>query len=235
MRISRLSIGVSILSLTLLAGCASKVFGPSSADRAAYAKRQEQAAAGSGVTTSPAAASESSQKSVAPPIAFREINPEVIDILDVFQKKLTETPDGFDTETVVSASGELGQLMLITKGVKLHRFPEQNRIFYVISGRGDIVLDGKDSSIRAGHIVVVPLGVSLKITPSGDLPLRLLVFKAPGNGHSNVEWLKEQTPQEGNAPEQEVQSLQPVNEAPQSASASSESSSEEFQTGTLTN
>ncbi|HRH94086.1 MAG TPA: cupin domain-containing protein, partial [Candidatus Peribacteria bacterium] len=184
MRISRVSVGVSLASLALLGGCASKVFGPTSAQRDAYAKQQaQQAAGGSGAAQTGAAGSAAPVKSSSSSSAFREIDPAVIDILDVFQKKLTETPDGFDTETVVSASNQLGQLMLVTKGMKLHRFPDQNRIFYVISGRGDIVLDGSGSSIRAGHIVVVPVGVPFKVTPSGDLPLRLLVFKAPGNGH----------------------------------------------------
>lgn len=230
MRVSRVSVGVSLASLALLGGCASKVFGPTSAQRDAYA--QQQAGGGSGAAQTGTAGSAAPVKSSSSSSAFREIDPAVIDILDVFQKKLTDTPDGFDTETVVSASNQLGQLMLVTKGMKLHRFPDQNRIFYVISGRGDIVLDGSGSSIRAGHIVVVPVGVPFKITPSGDLPLRLLVFKAPGNGHNAVEWLKEKSP-ETDTPESEVEALQPIEEAP--AAEESSSSSEEFQTGTLTN
>lgn len=227
MRASRSVLWLTLAMTTLLVGCGSLLYGGSSDNKvptgAGGTSASEQAAEA-------APGSASSNVSVAPP--RREFEPEIVDILTVFQDKLSDAAD-FDAENIVSTQKVIGQLILVTRGMKLHRTMEQSRVFYVISGRGDIVLDGSGGSIRAGHMIVIPPGVSLKIMPVGEHPLRLLLFKAPGNGFNSIDWLSEETSSEAAEPEEEVEQLLPVEEVPEHNAESS--SSEEFQTGTLSN
>ncbi len=249
MKLSRgsLVIGVAAASLLTLSGCASKIFGPTSAQREAYAEQQARQAAGSGAAASGETTASAAATASKPPKAVvrREFDPEVIDILTVFQKRLSDNSKGFDSENIVSGSTGIGELVLVTRGMKLHRHPDQNRVYYVISGRGDIVLDGSGSSVRAGHVIAVPAGTPLSIMPAGEQPLRLLLVKMPGQGFNTVQWLKE--PDEPDAKEEEeVDELEPMvvpdlgeeEQEPAATEETAESSApgdglEDFQTGTL--
>jgi len=154
----------------------------------------------------------------------------VIDILKIFQEKLREQPAGFDAEAIVSGAKTGAQLYLVTTGWKLHRYPNQNRVAYILSGRAEIVLDGSSEEVRAGHVIAIPAGVPFKLMPIGEQAVRMIVFTTPGDSGSTFEWLKEiDAPAEST--EEEVETVEPI-VVPDIADSSS--SSEEFQTGTLT-
>ncbi len=229
MRASRSVLWLTLAMTTLLVGCGSLLYGGSSKSKqpatSGVPSSSEQSADATPEQTTSSASS-------AKALPRREFKPAVVDILTVFQEKLSDSTD-FDTEDIVGTQKGVGQLILVTRRIKLHRTMEQSRVFYVISGRGDIVLDGSGAAIRAGHMIVVPPGVSLKMTPIGEYPLRLLLFKMPGNGFNSIDWLSEETSSEAAEPEEEVEQLLPVEEMPEHSAESS--SSEEFQTGTLSN
>lgn len=212
------------LSAVALAGCGSMMFGPTSAQRKQYADQQAgKTATGSAVPTAASSSSSSAER--------RDYKVGMVDILTAFQKKLQDQPAGFDSEEIVSGTNTSTQLYLVTTGLKLHRYPRQNRVVYILSGRADILLDGSVEEARAGHVIAIPAGATFKLMPIGEQAVRMIVFTTPGTGgSSNVEWLKEvDAPAESS--EQEVETVEPI---PVPDIMESSSSSEEFQTGTLT-
>lgn len=208
------------LSAVALVGCARMLYGsPSSARQADPTSATATSAATSSVKS--AAASSSTQ---------RDFQPALVDILSVFQNDIRSRPSDFDAEEIVAGKAVSTQLYLVVSEWKLHRHPNQQRVAYILSGRGEMVLDGTLEEVRAGHVIAIPAGTSLKLIPVGQQGVRLLVFATPGAASGNVEWLKEvDSPTE--VPEEEVGTLEPI-AVPDVVESSA--SSEVFQTGTLT-
>jgi uncharacterized cupin superfamily protein len=64
-----------------------------------------------------------------------------------------------------------------------HPHPDDEEFYYILSGEGDMVLDGQPHPVTAGDIAAVFPGGSHALVNTGPLPLRFLVIcvHAPPN------------------------------------------------------
>jgi mannose-6-phosphate isomerase-like protein (cupin superfamily) len=68
-------------------------------------------------------------------------------------------------------------------GAEVH---ELDQFFRVEEGRGEAVLDGARTAIRAGFAVVVPAGAKHNIINTGSVPLKLYTLYSPPNHRDGV-------------------------------------------------
>ena len=82
-------------------------------------------------------------------------------------------------EEIFSDSLTSSFFIMIKKGVALHKYEFHSEHVYVLSGTGDMTLDGENVSIAAGDLVVIPKNTphSLKITSQS--PMRIISIQAP--------------------------------------------------------
>jgi mannose-6-phosphate isomerase-like protein (cupin superfamily) len=71
-------------------------------------------------------------------------------------------------------------------GPALHKHPYEE-IIIVQEGRGTFVLDGVESDVQAGEIVIIPAGAPHRFVNSGDGPLRQIDIHV--SSHFATEWL----------------------------------------------
>jgi quercetin dioxygenase-like cupin family protein len=71
-------------------------------------------------------------------------------------------------------------------GPALHKHPYEE-IIIVQEGRGTFVLDGVESEVAGGEIVVIPAGAAHGFVNSGDAPLRQIDIHV--SSHFATEWL----------------------------------------------
>lgn len=62
-------------------------------------------------------------------------------------------------------------------GEEVH--PHAEQVFYVVSGSGKAVVDGKATKLRAGDVLVVTPGVRHDVVNEGSAPLQLFTMYAP--------------------------------------------------------
>lgn len=60
-----------------------------------------------------------------------------------------------------------------------HSHPEKEEIFYVVSGRGEIVVAWERQAIEPGSIIMVPPGAEHQLFNDGDESLKVLSIVAP--------------------------------------------------------
>jgi quercetin dioxygenase-like cupin family protein len=60
-----------------------------------------------------------------------------------------------------------------------HRHPGSDKIYYVLQGTGDFMVDGETRRLQAGGIVLCPAGADHAVTNLGHDRLAVLVFMAP--------------------------------------------------------
>jgi mannose-6-phosphate isomerase-like protein (cupin superfamily) len=94
----------------------------------------------------------------------------------------TEENDNFRT---VLFTGKKSQLMVMSIppggviGMETHEHVEQTLFF--LSGSGKAVLNGEESAVVAGDVVVVTPGTEHNIINDGDEPLKVYTIYAPPN------------------------------------------------------
>ncbi|MCB0124894.1 MAG: cupin domain-containing protein, partial [Caldilineaceae bacterium] len=57
----------------------------------------------------------------------------------------------------------------------------EDEVYYVVRGRGQILVDGEDRSVQAGSIVYVAKGIEHRFHSIAE-ELQILVFFAPAEG-----------------------------------------------------
>jgi mannose-6-phosphate isomerase-like protein (cupin superfamily) len=60
--------------------------------------------------------------------------------------------------------------------VPKHTHLDEDQVYYVASGTGFVVLDGKRTDVAAGSGVLIPLGTEHEITNTGSGPLDYVFF-----------------------------------------------------------
>jgi mannose-6-phosphate isomerase-like protein (cupin superfamily) len=60
--------------------------------------------------------------------------------------------------------------------VPAHTHHDEDQVYYVASGTGFVVLDGKRTDVTAGSGVLIPLGTEHEITNTGTEPLDYVFF-----------------------------------------------------------
>ncbi|HEY3358652.1 MAG TPA: cupin domain-containing protein [Polyangia bacterium] len=85
----------------------------------------------------------------------------------------------------VIATGDRTQLVLMSLppggdvGEETHRRVEQ--IFFCVSGRGQVTLNGAVSPFGVGDVVIAPPGTRHDVTNTGSAPLKLYTIYSPPN------------------------------------------------------
>ncbi len=67
---------------------------------------------------------------------------------------------------------------------KVHVHDDQDKICYVVEGRGVFALDGADETLDAGEAIVARAGASHGISNPGSSPLVVLVVVTPPPAHA---------------------------------------------------
>jgi quercetin dioxygenase-like cupin family protein len=66
---------------------------------------------------------------------------------------------------------------------KPHRHDDQDKIYYVLEGRGRFALGGQQEELAAGDALVAPAGVDHGLVNEGTEPLLVLVVVTPPPPH----------------------------------------------------
>jgi mannose-6-phosphate isomerase-like protein (cupin superfamily) len=67
---------------------------------------------------------------------------------------------------------------------KPHAHQDQDKIYFVLEGRGRVFLDGREETVDAGEAVVAPAGTAHGLANTGTTPLLALVVVTPPPPHS---------------------------------------------------
>jgi quercetin dioxygenase-like cupin family protein len=67
---------------------------------------------------------------------------------------------------------------------KPHTHPDQDKIYYVLEGRGRVLLDNHEEILEAGEAVVAPAGAAHGLANAGSTPLLALVVVTPPPRHA---------------------------------------------------
>lgn len=67
---------------------------------------------------------------------------------------------------------------------KAHVHADQDKVCYVVEGRGRFRVDVTEEVLEAGEAIVAPAGVSHGIENAGDVPLIVLVVVTPPPPHA---------------------------------------------------
>jgi quercetin dioxygenase-like cupin family protein len=67
---------------------------------------------------------------------------------------------------------------------KPHAHDDQDKIYFVLDGRGRVTLGGANETLEAGEAVVAPAGVPHGIANDGAAPLTVLVVVTPPPPHA---------------------------------------------------
>jgi len=67
---------------------------------------------------------------------------------------------------------------------KVHTHPDQDKIYFVLEGRGRVVLDNREEIVEAGEAVVAPAGAAHGLANAGSTLLLALVVVTPPPRHA---------------------------------------------------
>lgn len=85
----------------------------------------------------------------------------------------------------------VGEVVLLPgQGHERHNHPNSEEVLYVLSGKGEQVLnDGQPFQVRAGDVIYVPMAQFHSTMNTGWEPLRLLAIYNPGGPEKDLEGL----------------------------------------------
>ena len=91
-----------------------------------------------------------------------------------------DCPYGKVRRVVTGGEGGLANVHVVsvTQGSE-HYHEAYDELYYVLSGKGSITLDGKTSALRPGAVVVIPRGLRHSLAADGDEPLEFIIFGVP--------------------------------------------------------
>lgn len=83
----------------------------------------------------------------------------------------------------VLATGKHTQVVIMSIPVKgeigEETHTDNDQVLYLIDGEGTVILDGEQSSYKAGDLVLVEAGVKHNFVNTGEVPLKILTTYAP--------------------------------------------------------
>jgi quercetin dioxygenase-like cupin family protein len=92
------------------------------------------------------------------------------------------SPDKMGKATIFESPRLLVGLNAFEPGQQhvLHAHAGQDKVYYVLEGRGRFLLDGRDLEMKAGDLLVAPEGVPHGVHNTGVARLLVLAVLAPG-------------------------------------------------------
>lgn len=67
---------------------------------------------------------------------------------------------------------------------KPHTHADQDKVYYVLEGRGRFAVGGEEQTLEAGEATVAPAGVEHGLVNDGPVPLLVLVVVTPPPPHA---------------------------------------------------
>ncbi|MES2623374.1 MAG: cupin domain-containing protein [Patescibacteria group bacterium] len=97
-------------------------------------------------------------------------------------KKITEDNTNFRTVLYTGPKSQLVTMNITVDGeIGEETHPHVEQTLYIESGNGKAVLDGEETEITAGSVVVVAPGVKHNILNTGESALKIWTVYAPAN------------------------------------------------------
>jgi mannose-6-phosphate isomerase-like protein (cupin superfamily) len=72
-----------------------------------------------------------------------------------------------------------------------HLHPQTEEIYYILVGRGRMLIDGETREVGPGDAIAIPPGAAHQITNTGSEELKFLCCCAPGYEHADTVLLEE--------------------------------------------
>ena len=96
------------------------------------------------------------------------------------QTAAIDCPYGTVRRVVTGGAGGLANVHVVsvTQGSE-HYHEAYDELYYVLSGKGSITIDGKTSTLRPGAVVVIPRGQRHSLAAEGGDPLEFIIFGMP--------------------------------------------------------
>lgn len=63
--------------------------------------------------------------------------------------------------------------------IGLETHPNEDQVLYLLSGKGEVFLNGQKSMFNAGDCVLVPAGTEHNFTTVGDEPMKIITTYSP--------------------------------------------------------
>lgn len=101
------------------------------------------------------------------------------EITNVNELQHTEAYDNIQIKKLDTDSNSTSFVIWINKSVKSHKHERHSEVLYVIEGEGEMTIDKKTSSIKAGDYFRIPKNTyhSLKVTSKE--PVKVISVQAP--------------------------------------------------------
>lgn len=98
-------------------------------------------------------------------------------------QNLEQTAKDNKTFRTVLANSEHTQVVVMNIkpgediGKEIHT--KEDQVLYLVSGKGRVYLDGKESDFNSGDCVLVPAGMEHNFTTVGDEPMKIITTYSP--------------------------------------------------------
>ncbi len=93
-----------------------------------------------------------------------------------------QAKDNTTFRTVVANSKKVQVVVMsINPGedIGLETHSENDQVLYLVSGKGEVVLNGEKSEFKSGDAVVVPAGTEHNFTTVGNVPMKIITTYSP--------------------------------------------------------
>lgn len=98
-------------------------------------------------------------------------------------KNLEKTAMQNDTFRTVIASSKHTQVVVMDvkpgEDIGLETHPNEDQVLYLISGKGEVLLNGQKSEFNTGDCVIVPAGMEHNFTTVGDQSMKIITTYSP--------------------------------------------------------
>ncbi|ENN96756.1 hypothetical protein J422_00526 [Methanocaldococcus villosus KIN24-T80] len=72
----------------------------------------------------------------------------------------------------------------------LHRHKTSEEIYFILEGKGKMILDNKEFEIEMGDTILIPPNTKHKVINTGDKPLKILCASYPAYSDNDTELLE---------------------------------------------
>lgn len=98
-------------------------------------------------------------------------------------KDLKQQAKDNTTFRTVVATGKHTQIVVMHinpgEDIGLETHPDNDQVLYLVSGKGEVVLNGEKSEFNKGDAVLVPAGTEHNFTTVGDEPMKIITTYSP--------------------------------------------------------
>jgi mannose-6-phosphate isomerase-like protein (cupin superfamily) len=99
-----------------------------------------------------------------------------------YRTQTNETPCPYGNVQRIVTGGEGGianvHVVSVTQGDE-HLHEGYDEVYYVLSGNGSIVIDGKNYRLEPGAVATIPAGMPHRLASDSSAPLEFIIFGTP--------------------------------------------------------